>query len=67
MADNIVPFPGEPELEALLRALVRTPSARARATSILREELRAAPAGERPRLVALITLLDQAAQTFSRH
>ncbi len=67
MADNIVSLRVETDAERLLRALVRTPATRARATSILREELKGAPAQERPQLVALITLLERFAPNGAQH
>ncbi|HEX3887928.1 MAG TPA: hypothetical protein VHW05_10560 [Phenylobacterium sp.] len=59
MSDNIVSLPGEVEVARALRALARDPAARARATQILRDELRIATRAERARLIEAITQLDR--------
>jgi hypothetical protein len=67
MTDNIVPLPADLEVERALRTLSRDPAAKARATSILRDELRGATPLERSRLIALISLLEQARPAGPRH
>jgi hypothetical protein len=52
VSDNIVSLPGEVEV-------ARDPAARARATQILRDELRIATRAERARLIEAITQLDR--------
>lgn len=59
MTDNIVPMPADPGIARALRTLSRDPAAKARATSILREELRSATPAERSRLIDLIMLLER--------
>ncbi|HEY3948190.1 hypothetical protein [Phenylobacterium sp.] len=65
MTDRILP--AEPDVMAALHALASDPDAKARATSILREELRGATSLERSHLIALITLLERATPDDSRH
>jgi hypothetical protein len=61
MSDDILPAPVDLEVVRALHALSRDPVAKARATQILREELRTATSAERAQLIAAITLLDRAA------
>jgi hypothetical protein len=53
------------DLEMAVRTLARDPTAKAKATQILREELRTATAEERHGIITAITLLERA--SFASH
>jgi hypothetical protein len=60
MSDKTLPSPVDLEVARAVHILSRDPAAKARATQILREELRTATSAERAQLIATITLLDRA-------
>jgi hypothetical protein len=60
MNDKIPPLPVDLDVVRAIHTLSRDPAAKARATQILREELRTATSTERAQLIAAITLLDRA-------
>jgi hypothetical protein len=61
MSDESLPAPVDLDVVRALHMLARDPVAKARATQILREELRTATTAERAQLIAAITLLDRQA------
>ena len=61
VAENLIPDAAELEMVRAVQILSRDPAAKARATQILREELRTATTAERNKIINAITLLERAA------